>query len=938
MGYRSGLRPALVAAVVLLATVTPVLPASAEPVGAGSYTTSLPAGAALPTACSDLATNPRRHLTANAPAGAVPTNDWWSSLVYKRTECAFSDNLMAHPFSFDTVAGGLGVDYATTPTITGTATGVGEYHYQYGADFTLGVTGLNAPEAKVDGWTDWTVSPFWSDGARTLRATIGHGSPFVYAKVTGGDARLSFSAAPNVWQNNGSRIGFSVDGHDYVAYAPSGATWNVGGNAITSSLAGKGFFSVAVLPGGSDRVALANSYGAYAHAHITGTRVSWNYDQAASAVRATYAFTTQALEGSATGTVVSLYPHQWQNLSGGGTPIANTYISPRGPMKTIVGTSSFTTSTRYNGVLPELPSVAMTGGDLTTLNGFLDQAAQGDPFAGFNNDTYWTGKAVGRAARIAEIADQVNRTDVRDKMLNAIRARLTDWFTASPGKSERVFYYDRNWGTLIGYPASYGSDTDLNDHHFHYGYYIAAAATLAKFDRNWAAGGQYGGMVDLLIRDANNYDRNDTRFPFLRDFDIFAGHDWAAGHGAFFAGNNQESSSEGMNFANALIQWGQVTGNNAVRDAGLYIYTTQASAIQNYWFDPQDQAFPQGFEHSTVGMVWGDGGAYSTWFTAEPEKIHGINMLPITGGSLYLGHNPSYIDRNVAEIVRNSGSQPKVWQDIIWSFQALSKPDEALNSFRSTNYTPEEGESRAHTFHWLRNLSALGQVDTSITANHPLHAVFSKGGTKTYVASNLGTSPITVTFSNGTTLNVPAGKTVTTGGGGTVDPVPTPTTLHVTSPDKLSVTSGSGALNDAVSSAGGRNFDGVPTNARAYTTCGISGTVDPAKQTQFSLNVDSGTGVGNGVQARISYDPNGSGNYTRTETYRYFATDPVNGWENYTQASGIQAQSGTLTNLSNGCVKLEIWSAIGSGNTSLRASATAGEGRQSTVVIPLTGR
>ena len=40
-----------------------------------------------------------------------------------------------------------------------------------------------------------------------------------------------------------------------------------------------------------------------------------------------------------------------------------------------------------------------------------------------------------------------------------------------------------------------------------------------------------------------------------------------------------------MNFANALIQWGQATGNTAVRDAGIFIYTTQAPAIQEYWFD-----------------------------------------------------------------------------------------------------------------------------------------------------------------------------------------------------------------------------------------------------------------------------------------------------------------------------------------------------------------
>ncbi len=91
-----------------------------------------------------------------------------------------------------------------------------------------------------------------------------------------------------------------------------------------------------------------------------------------------------------------------------------------------------------------------------------------------------------------------------------------------------------------------------------------------------------------------------------------------------------------MNFAGALIQWGQVTGNTAVRDAGVFLYTTQAAAIQEYWFDSSDTNFPAAFGHSTVGMVWGSGGAYATWFSAEPEMIQGINMLPITGGHLYL--------------------------------------------------------------------------------------------------------------------------------------------------------------------------------------------------------------------------------------------------------------------------------------------------------------
>ncbi|MFD0578355.1 glycosyl hydrolase [Dactylosporangium darangshiense] len=465
-----------------------------------------------------------------------------------------------------------------------------------------------------------------------------------------------------------------------------------------------------------------------------------------------------------------------------------------------------------------MPAVAdSSGADLSTVGGYLDQVTAGDPLAGFGNDTYWTGKGLGRAARAAEIADQLGRTAQRDTLLSAIRTRLTDWFTASSGETGRLFVYNQAWGTLIGYPASYGSDAELNDHHFHYGYYIAAAATLAKYDRNWAASNAYGGMVNLLIRDANNPDRADTMFPFLRDFDIYAGHDWASGHGSFFAGNNQESSSEGMNFANALIQWGIATGNTAVRDAGLYIYTTQAQAIQEYWFDSANQNFPPTFAHNAVGMVWGDGGAYATWFSGEPEMIQGINMLPVTGGSFYMGYRPAYNTVNYNELVTNNGGSPTVWQDVLWSFQALGNGDQALANLRANpGYTPEEGESRAHTFHWIRNLAALGTVDTSVTANTPLYAVFTKNGARTYAATNLTANPLTVTFSDGRTLTVPAGKTATTGaytwvgGNGTSQP---PTSQSPSASPSASASASASSFPSASPSTS------TPLRARTASTC-----------------------------------------------------------------------------------------------------------------------
>jgi hypothetical protein len=79
---------------------------------------------------------------------------------------------------------------------------------------------------------------------------------------------------------------------------------------------------------------------------------------------------------------------------------------------------------------------------------------------------------------------------------------------------------------------------------------------------------------------------------------------------------------------------------------------------------------------------------------------------------------------------------------------------------------------------------------------------------------------------------------------------------------------------------------------------------------------------------RVSYDLTGDGTYDRVETYRYFATDPVAGYEHYTQATGVHSWSGALGNLSNGRVRVEVWSAIGNG------ASTLGVGNRSTVRLP----
>ena len=59
----------------------------------------------------------------------------------------------------------------------------------------------------------------------------------------------------------------------------------------------------------------------------------------------------------------------------------------------------------------------------------------------------------------------------------------------------------------------------------------------------------------------------------------------------------------------------------------------------------------------------------------------------------------------------------------------------------------------------MLSLNEMGTPDFSVSADTPLHQVFKRAdGRKTYLAFNASKAPISVKFSDGQTLDVPAGK------------------------------------------------------------------------------------------------------------------------------------------------------------------------------------
>lgn len=63
---------------------------------------------------------------------------------------------------------------------------------------------------------------------------------------------------------------------------------------------------------------------------------------------------------------------------------------------------------------------------------------------------------------------------------------------------------------------------------------------------------------------------------------------------------------------------------------------------------------------------------------------------------------------------------------------------------------------------------------------------------------------------------------------------------------------------------------------------------------------------------------------------------PGSGLGDLHAGQGRATQTGNPVDLTNGCVRLEVWSAIGTARTALRTSATTAEGTRSVLAIPYT--
>ena len=730
--------------------ISPVLSlAQFVSVGSGGYSTQLPPADAAGRNAAPIGT-PR--ISGAAVSKPVVTSDWWTGLL-----SSSESNWYNYPLSLKAVATGLVMSY----TFLGQGVEDSRQPMSPEQPILMGVKGLSVTYPTVSDYTDWTVTSSWEDGTHQFSATMGMGMPFVYFKKGSGDSAIvTITSGTVTVLNEMILVSNSISGSNFAVYAPSGSVWIKSGSTYSSSLSGKNYYSAALLPFGISALTAANEYKNYAYVFPANTAVNWSYNNSNSTVQTTFTVTPDVKEGIGNAVLMGVLPHQWAHLSASSPqPGSYFYTTSRGQMKMMTA-NSFVVENKFKGVLPVLPKLAQysAGFDPAALNSKLEQLKG----AGLDSwtDSYNEGLAMNRLIQVARVADQTGNLELRDQLVSTVKERLENWLKAESGEKAFLCYYNSVWTTLIGFPAGYSADAHINDHHFHYGYFIQAAAAIEQFQPGWAAA--WGGMVNLLVKDAANWERSDLKFPFLRSFHPYAGHSFAAGmlinepHG-----NNQESSSEAMNFNAALIHWGQLTGNDAIRDLGIYLYTTEQTAVEEYWFNMSKRNFSSNYGQLMCSRVWSDGYDRGTFWTNDIAAMYGIEMFPMTANSLYLSHNQTYSkllwnDMKSKTGVLNKVSNDNLWYDIYWSYLAQTDAAAAINLYNAfPNYKSKGGCSDAFTYHWIHTLNGSGPVDAGITADCPFAVVFNKSGDKTYVCQNYGSSELLVHYSDGYTMTVP---------------------------------------------------------------------------------------------------------------------------------------------------------------------------------------
>lgn len=331
--------------------------------------------------------------------------------------------------------------------------------------------------------------------------------------------------------------------------------------------------------------------------------------------------------------------------------------------------------------------------------------------------TYTAGKGLDKFAYILLVASEIlGSKSLSKEGLESLKKAISPWLR---NQQLTPFIYDTLMKGITSSAANNGGSPNddfgapfYNDHHFHYGYYVHAAAVIGMIDEKlggtWAQDNK--AWVNSLIRDVANPSEQDAYFPVFRMFDFYHGHSWAHGLFASGDGKDEESTSEDYNFAYAMKLWGKVTKDTSMEARGdLMLAIMKRTMPLYFYYDSSNTVQPPNYIRNRVaGITFENKLHHTTYFGTNLEYVQGIHMIPITGASGLI-RGKSFVQQEwddlLAPIVDGLDSG---WAGILRSNQALIDPKAAYRWFARDDFDTRWLDGGASRTWYLTLAAALG--------------------------------------------------------------------------------------------------------------------------------------------------------------------------------------------------------------------------------------
>jgi endo-1,3(4)-beta-glucanase len=650
---------------------------------------------------------------------AIPTNNWWGNLIAHDASAAKIQPIWSNPYSLQVVSDlapfGLAVSYPFRSRFSSGSSGnTGAVRYYAHGQvremlFSASEFASSKPAFRVVDWADQGVSvelkATANGGNGKIESDFVSGMVYTSAKYTSLTPKLVSTAAITSVNGQAVKAGDVVRGSKFQVSYNSGQTWVVyalsaDGQAdkeVSFTVDGGSTLSASSGPfDGILRVALAvesnwvATLDTYRLCIVKGAALSIDSDSA-------YSFKWKTAGNCAQGLLHFAMKHHVDALdasAGGGNGLQK--------IDGMVAQSTTRGAFQAYATSPSSPIVWKLSEQQEVPEGFYPKRKI-DPFVvqsqrilehlridilcsewyiPVDGSYYFNGKTAQKYASLCLMANDPAIVGSSDKSLlqhclGKLRSVLAPFVSNS--WSNRL-QYDRVYGGIVsseGFKkndlnADFGN-TMYNDHHFHYGYWIHAAAVVNLLDPTWADLAKLNTMANLLARDVANYGADDSLFPRFRSFDWFRGHSYSHGVTPFADGKDQESTSEDVNFSFALFLFGSVTKNAEMAQVGKLMTKLNAHAIKTYFLiEDANAVHPLNFRPNKVTGIFFDNKVdYATWFSTEKHCIHGIQMVPVSA---------------VTEFVRTKAFVKEEWDQVLAKEQIVTR-ENTTNSWLSLLYT-----------------------------------------------------------------------------------------------------------------------------------------------------------------------------------------------------------------------------------------------------------